>query len=154
MSLKNENRAKVNEVLGSLLEDGHVIDLPVFGLSMFPSLLPGSVVRVVSVTPEMLKPGDIVFFERNGQLVLHRFIKRVGRFIQCKGDSLMQYDDPVDVVKVRGKMIALVVGARQRSVDKPVAKLYSQFIVFLAPVSGYLFFHLSHLWYKFCRKVV
>jgi signal peptidase I len=149
---KNEKQIKVNTVLGSLLDEGHVIDVPVFGLSMFPSLLPGSVVRVAGVNPEHLQPGDVVFFERNGQLVLHRFIKRIGSTIHCKGDSLLQRDEPVDFVNVKGKLIAMVVNGQQRPVDRPIAKVYARLMVILVPVSGYLFFHLSHLWYKFCGK--
>lgn len=64
---------------------------PVSGNSMAPLIHPGDRVLVVSIPVEQIRLGDIIVFKRNGDLIVHRVLKKlrnVGnvRFVE-KGDG-------------------------------------------------------------------
>ena len=58
--------------------------------SMEPTLNMGDVV-IVGPVKGQLKPGDIISYERNDELVIHRLIEVDGRYLQTKGDAV---EDP------------------------------------------------------------
>ena len=63
--------------------------------SMKPTLNMGDVV-IVGPVKGQLKPGTIISYERNGELVIHRVIEVDGRYIQTKGDAV-EDPDPWEV---------------------------------------------------------
>ena len=68
------------------------ISLTVNGTSMEPFLKSGDVVTIYLTQPEDLKRGDIIAFRENGQVIIHRLVKKqwnghLWRYCQ-KGDNL------------------------------------------------------------------
>lgn len=88
----------VEEMLGQ----GLTVDIKVKGLSMRPFLRDGvDSVRLVKVSAEELKHGDVVLFRHNGRHTLHRYFgTKEGKLI-FKGDGnccLTEQAEPTDVV--------------------------------------------------------
>ena len=63
--------------------------------SMKPTLNMGDVV-IVGPVKGQLKPGTIISYERDGELVIHRVIEVEGRNLQTKGDAV-EDPDPWEV---------------------------------------------------------
>jgi signal peptidase I len=86
------------------------LEIPSHGLSMFPLLQTGTICRFVAFDPDRVKRGDILLFvARTGNLVGHRFIKRVdleAGIVQyiCKGDSNPDIDLPINSDQIVGAM--------------------------------------------------
>lgn len=63
------------------------VTVRVSGCSMEPLLEEGDRVDVVRASPDRVKPGDLLVFAREGELVVHRFLLRGrARFLE-KGDA-------------------------------------------------------------------
>lgn len=85
-----------------MLEQGLSVDIKVKGFSMRPFLRDGiESVRLVRVSAEELKRGDVVLFRHNGRHTLHRYFGiREGKLI-FKGDGnccLTEQTEPAEVV--------------------------------------------------------
>ena len=74
------------------------------GISMFPLIRSGDYVTIVPFDLEDLSVGEVIFFEKEGQFYLHRFLKRKSNDeIITKGDNLPFFDMPVNYDNVLGK---------------------------------------------------
>lgn len=136
------------EALKAVINDGITVEIPVYGLSMFPTYLPGDVVTVVPVNMETLKVGDIVFFERNDRIVFHRLAKvdREQQLFLTKGDGLLAYDAPF----TKKELLAVsVLHKRNNKVLKiRNSVLFKKLIVFFTPIIGLFTFIAARIWIK------
>ncbi|MCW3785916.1 S24/S26 family peptidase [Plebeiibacterium sediminum] len=136
----------ISQVFIDLLQQGKDVDIPVYGLSMFPFYLPEDHVRVGKVNFDTLKPGDVVVFKSGNKLVAHRLLKidRNRKFLICKGDGLIYKDKIIfndDVVGV----------VCQHFRNSRVIKSYPlirRVMVFITPFTGFLFFYTARIWNK------
>jgi hypothetical protein len=83
------------------------VRLRAFGASMWPAIQPGDLLDVQRVTPARLTPGDVVLFERNGRLFVHRVVWRRGRVMQTRGDAHWRADPPLTADDLLG-MVTVV----------------------------------------------
>lgn len=88
------------EIIRRVLESGNSVELPATGFSMFPTLRPDDRVIVKPISKsELPKTGNVIVYDNNGVLVMHRLIKIIGRndtkplFI-TRGDSGIEQDMP------------------------------------------------------------
>jgi signal peptidase I len=106
-------RGLVVEAISSLGE----ARLPVKGGSMVPSLWPGDIVEVRRRSVAEISPGEIVVFERNGLLVTHRVVEKVGgperTLLVTRGDALRAPDAPVSSEELLGGVTAILRGGRR-----------------------------------------
>lgn len=141
-------KEKLQKVIFTLLQDGKEVETPVYGLSMFPFLLPGSEVRLAQIDFEDVKRGDVVLFLQNRQLVLHRVIIAGSHSIQTKGDSLKRKDMPIN----KGEFIAKVIAYKKRekfiSVSSFKFHLWAKIMLLGPSFFGYFFHSLSFWWFK------
>ena len=73
--------------------------------SMEPTLNMGDVV-IIGPVKGQLKPGTIVSYERNDDLIIHRVIEVDGRYLQTKGDAVEDPDPwEVSLADVRGVFV-------------------------------------------------
>jgi len=73
--------------------------------SMKPTLNMGDVV-IVGPVKGQLKPGTIISYERDGELVIHRVIEVEGRYLQTKGDAVEDPDPwQVSLADVEGVFV-------------------------------------------------
>jgi hypothetical protein len=81
------------------------------GVSMTPTITPGTRVRLRSANGRTFRYGDVVAFEYNGRLVAHRIV-RVGRtrasrrHLLTRGDAMLLHDVPVKLDCVIGIVTA------------------------------------------------
>jgi hypothetical protein len=96
-----ERRAESVEIIKSILEAGNSVELPATGYSMFPALRPGDRVMIEGIkNKEDLQTGNVVVYENNGTLVMHRLIAiaKNGKgetWYQTRGDSMSENDRAV-----------------------------------------------------------
>ncbi len=99
----------------NLLSEGRTTEIPAYGISMFPILLPGD---VLTIHPETYyQTGDIVVFKGASTLIAHRIIKIKDSTITCKGDSMIATDQPLKQSAILGKVIARNRKGKYRSVN-------------------------------------
>jgi len=63
------------------------VRVTVSGSSMEPALRDGDTVEVIRAAPEDVLKGDLVVFERDGEVTVHRFLAREGERFLEKGDA-------------------------------------------------------------------
>ena len=95
-----------------------LVRLKVTGSSMLPAILPGDVLTLERCEPAVVGVGELVAFEREGNLVVHRLVERQGDFLLTQGDALPRPDDLVPAANVRAK-VARVERRRRTSVPPP-----------------------------------
>ncbi len=148
----NKKKDIIYNTLKQLILDGKEVELPVFGLSMFPSILPGDVVLIKPLEISKLKLGDVVFFQRGRQLVFHRLVKfnHHHDFYLTKGDGLFRFDEAFSSDQL------LAVAVKQSRNNSEIKLLrrqwFNKFMVFVTPLTGYFFFYAARLWQKMIIK--
>lgn len=100
-----DNRNDIHELIGILLEDDRQLEFSMKGYSMFPMLRPGDKGVVRKCRPDEVKPGDIIVFYQNANLVAHRLMRREEDKLIAKGDKNGYTDAPVDAHRLVGKLI-------------------------------------------------
>src|SRR4249919_1581528 len=73
------------------------------GASMLPALRPGDELEFISAS-SAVEAGDIVLWDREGRLVVHRVLARDGDSILTQGDALRSPDAPLSMAQVLGKL--------------------------------------------------
>ena len=110
-------------VVSARLRAERSISLRVSGWSMYPFLAPGQEVLLEPCAAEVLRPGELVAFERAGRVILHRVLSvypGTGQVIE-KGDNVRQAS-VVEKYEVLGRAATLV--AR-----RPVELTNSRFVL-------------------------
>ena len=87
--------------LKHLIDDGQEVVITVAGGSMEPFLRNGRDRVLLKKPTELLKRGDIVFYQRkNGQFVLHRIFKARREGYYMMGDRQIELEGPIDEAAV------------------------------------------------------
>jgi len=97
----------IDRIAAKLRSDGSAC-FRVFGASMFPWIRTGDLVFVRRLDYEQARRGDVVVFERDARLFVHRVIRveRSGEHvIVTKGDALDRVDAPVTRAEFLGRVI-------------------------------------------------
>ena len=98
------------------------ISLQVTSGCMKPIICPQDRVIVRESRLENLKPGDIVLFERDSTLHVHRFLKKCFYDKECfllsKADTSLLADEPVPEAQLLGKVIRIVKKARAIDLER------------------------------------
>jgi len=81
--------------------------LRVTGLSMLPAIWPGDVLTVRSQSPDMLQPGQVILYQRNGRLTAHRIIRVSGDELITQGDCVPSFDQPVRFNEIVGQVAGI-----------------------------------------------
>ncbi len=110
------------------------IRIPSNGMSMAPTIRAGDICQFEPVRSfRDLKRGDILLYERQGELIGHRYIGTILRdgetYLVCKGDYNRNPDEPVPVAQVIGKMRSRSLGMKlwgKVVVYFPLASLLAQ----------------------------
>jgi hypothetical protein len=91
--------------------------LAITGTSMLPSIWPGDILEVHRQSLAEIPPGEIVLFERDGRLLAHRVVEKVGgperALLTTRGDRLRKSDPPVSPQELLGRVTAILRGGRR-----------------------------------------
>lgn len=88
----------------SVLNSMPVAVIPVLSDSMNPSLKSGDAIMTVQTDFEDIKPGDIVVYSRDGDLVVHEVIAWLDGYLITKGTANPVADQPVSKEEYRTKV--------------------------------------------------
>jgi len=105
----NPKLTLLKDISFTLLGEGKTIRLKAEGLSMFPSIKPGSVIHIEPVTQTgNLQPGDIIAWKRSHGFVAHRLIRKYRKnhtdYFVTRGDCRFHEDAPVTAELIAGKV--------------------------------------------------
>jgi hypothetical protein len=99
-------------LLRDLTAEGKPVEIPVRGSSMRPWLRDGDRVRLVPMTAEEMRVGDVVVRVNTAGPVIHRFVgrwpSRQGWRLLTKGDGAPRLDPPARVDELVGRVVARV----------------------------------------------
>jgi hypothetical protein len=104
-------RNGVSGLLGMLRTAGTELVATIDGVSMTPTIAPGTKVRLRCANGCTFRSGDVVAFEYNGRLMAHRIV-RIGRtrasrrHLLTRGDAMLLHDVPVRLDCVIGIVTA------------------------------------------------
>lgn len=108
------------ESVWDLIEDRKGIGLlkvRVRGKSMAPSLRPNDVVIIEPVSPDELRPGDIVLFRSERGVLLHRFLGYTPQgWLLTQGDACISPDPPWPPEALLGKAVGIERNGQVRSI--------------------------------------
>lgn len=97
-----------NQIAAKIRANGSVC-FRVLGASMFPWIRSGDLVFARSFGYEQVSPGDVVLFEREERIFVHRTIRRAraDAALITKGDALDSEDAPVSRSEFLGRVIRI-----------------------------------------------
>ena len=93
-----------SDMVRDALRRGEALDIRACGYSMWPRLGDGDCVRIQPSDGQDLRTGDVVLFERPGQLVLHRVLRLAQSRVLTKGDACAVPDGWVPRGQVLGRL--------------------------------------------------
>jgi signal peptidase len=87
--------------------------------SMEPALMVNDLVFICET--KEIKPGNVIVYERDGELIIHRVLYVDGTTVLTKGDANNVADEPFDISMVKGKMLGYLpgIGAIVRAIKTP-----------------------------------
>lgn len=107
-------------------EQGQSVWLTVSGNSMYPLFISGRD-EVCLAKRKKYKRNDIVFYNNNGDWMLHRIIKIKGDVVACKGDNVRAFEPPVKLNDIVAKVVKF---KRKGKVYSTKGLKYKTFCVF------------------------
>lgn len=89
-----------------------VIEIPIHGGSMMPTLRDGDVAQVVLDDQAVYAPGDVIVFRQAGAMIAHRIVRgpltSAGRrFVIARGDARLMPDLPVSFAEIVGRVTGI-----------------------------------------------
>ncbi|WP_439183715.1 S24/S26 family peptidase [Carboxylicivirga taeanensis] len=135
-------KQKLQQTLIELLKEGHQVEVPAKGMSMYPLLQPGDKLLVKPIRPQV---GDIGVFCKNNQLIAHRLIHFSNNTYYFKGDALTRYDSATTAQEVLGTVIARKRGKKQETCHQSIFKLFKILIPKFTIITGHLFYYCGRL---------
>jgi len=110
--------AASNQIAGKIRTNGSVC-FRVLGASMFPWIRSGDLVFARSAGYEQAAQGDVVLYERNERIFVHRVIRRAtaDTRLVTKGDALDREDAPVSRSEFLGRVIRIHRDARHIDIE-------------------------------------
>ncbi len=109
---RDKNRKQLREFAAYLLKTGNRIRLDATGQSMYPGIHHGDVVIIDPVlSPDELDPGNIIAWNRDHDMVVHRIIHKYetgeSAMFLTRGDSCRSSDEPVPFKHIAGKVTSI-----------------------------------------------
>lgn len=135
MSLGLDQPAAKLALAAEVLQRSGSIELKACGTSMLPSIWPGDVLTLETITPDQAGVGDIVLVYRAGRFFVHRLLEKRQRDGVCewitKGDSVPHVDPPASETQLLGRVVNVSDGHRSMKPSGRLSRVYSA-IAFLA----------------------
>jgi len=137
----NQYSVDFNRILVDFLEAGYSLRLTAQGTSMSPLIREGDVVLIDPIGSQLPKPSEVVFFiNHQGNLVLHRVIKRMRKnrmfFFLLKGDQVANTDGFYEEDRIIGRLRGFERNGNTLSMkDMPFKML--NYLAFLRSLTGF-----------------
>lgn len=117
--LERDKKKILKEFTTGLLEDGSDVRIIASGYSMYPAISPGNPIIIEPVKDKAnLKPGEIIAWERDSDLVVHRLIhiyESDGElYYITRGDATLTSDNPVSFNLIAGRVVSIEKRGKRR----------------------------------------
>jgi signal peptidase I len=117
--------------------------LRVSGGSMIPWLRPGDFVFIRRFDFAKISAGEVIVFQRNGSVVIHRAIRRVkmaasgqaGSLLITKGDAANESDAPVSATEYLGKATRIHRGRHHIDLESFTQRFLGRLLARISPLS-------------------
>jgi signal peptidase I len=130
------------ELIRQALTSGARIEARVKSDSMSPLIRAGDLIGIISISPKVLVKGDIVVYNADSRLAVHRMVGRLRRddgavMLLTKGDANGTADPPIAVDDVAGKIERIESSAGRRiDLTRLGTRVISRLIASLSLWSG------------------
>jgi signal peptidase I len=142
----NESRSNPVRSAGQLakaIQEKGWAFLKVSGKSMFPWIRERDVVFLRRARMDTIASGDVIVFEKNGLLCMHRVLTVNGNpgepndnvALITKGDATADADAPVSSQEFRGKVEFIYRRHREIGIATGWRKLFGKFLAFISPAT-------------------
>lgn len=147
-----DNEQLANAAACERLRSGRATEIQATGRSMFPYIVHGNRVIVEPCAPDSLRTGELVVFELNGRVILHRVlgVDVSGRSIHEKGDNVWR-STLVPMENVLGRVTA-VTARRSRSIEGRRHKISGRWLARFSVWHEWL--HLPGSYFKVPRRML
>jgi hypothetical protein len=117
---------------------------------MFPWLRSGDQVFVRRWNFEMLRPGDVILFERDEQFFVHRVLSRISAEgkVATKGDALDTLDAPVTREEFLGRATRIHRRKRHIDIESLGQVIAARFLARISTLSRFIYAPL-----RFARRI-
>ncbi|MFN8628251.1 MAG: S24/S26 family peptidase [Candidatus Binatia bacterium] len=109
------------ELIATALRAGRRVRFVAAGASMVPAVWPGDVLQAQPVSAQDIAEGQLLVFNRDGRLFVHRVVARSGQGdcprLLTQGDAHEQCDPPVCPTQVLGVVTAILRDGRRVCTD-------------------------------------
>jgi signal peptidase I len=126
-----------------LLAEGNEVLLPTAGLSMGHAIRGGEAVVIRAVPEREIRFGDVIVFDRAGQLVCHRVVRvkigALGREFVTKGDPVVGFDNPIPWAAVLGRVVRVKWPNGDFRLDTRRGRWTGRFLAACSLVAGWLY---------------
>ncbi len=118
--MDKDKKKILKEFTTGLLEEGSEVRIIASGYSMYPAISPGNPIILEPVNDRAaLKPGDIIAWERDSDMVVHRLVhiyESDGElYYITRGDSTLTSDNPVSFNLIAGRVVFIEKCGKRRT---------------------------------------
>lgn len=98
-------------VAAQALQSWGILRFRAQGTSMLPTVWPGDLLTLQTLSFERVAPGDLVLYMRDGRFLVHRVVRKCDRQTNprliTRGDCMRREDSPVLAAQLLGKVTAV-----------------------------------------------
>lgn len=128
MLAEERYRVELDLAIESLGKSGN-LRLRVYGLSMLPTIRPGSCLLVRRTTPDQVSLGDVVLVKTPAGLQLHRVVEiRQDQTFVTRGDNHRHNDRPVSAADVLAKWHGVITSEPDESLSNRKSRGFGRFL--------------------------
>nr|WP_306793119.1 signal peptidase I [Desulfopila inferna] len=111
-------------LIKTFFAEGHGVTVRSKGASMAPTVVEGAMVRILPITPDAVRLGDVVLFKKEGiGTIFHRvalkFRRNNRQYIQTWGDNVPHPDSCFPRSEILGKVVAYQINDIWYSLGNP-----------------------------------
>ena len=118
MDSQSKRRALCRELVFDVACSAGEVRLRVIGASMLPAVWPDDVVTVQRCELAEFRAGQIVVYQQEEKLVIHRVECVSGDHLMTRGDSRPHFDPPVLADEIVGRVVSISRGGRSVDLER------------------------------------
>jgi signal peptidase I len=131
------------DLWAAVVRDAGFARLKVTGLSMLPAIWPGDVLLVRGRPSNLLQPGQVLLYQRNGRLTAHRIIRIVGGRLLTRGDCVSSFDEPVQASEIVGQVVGITRNGRAVKLEPSLVQRVAAWVLRHSEACTRILLHLN-----------
>lgn len=126
MAPMNNHEEAITSLVRESLDSGKTLQFIVSTSSMLPFVRPGDKITVNKSDLASMKRGDIVLFDKDNELCVHRFLSRAPGtegVVITKGDDSFAIDQPIDEGQILGRVVEIEREGRRYDLERRSSRM-------------------------------